>query len=426
MKRFVVCVALLFIVTVIPFEVFAEEIKLEFWHHTYPPATDWMRGKIKDFEKTHENVSITLTEYPHGDYEVKLLAAIAAGNSPDIINLLDYLFPKYVDKGLLAPVNPEMFGVSSTEEVKGLYIDRAVEGLEFDGKLYGVPAENNTMAMFLNAKHFEEVGLDAYDPANWPTTWDKLFELAEKLTVRDKDGVVTRSGFNWVWGLDLYWYAQQYWPVLEQYGCKVYDENGKAAINSPECVAAFEETWLRLVNENIGGPNLASRNAVSGLQDFQDGRQSICYAGLWAPPMWRSNPEIYANYVPAPFPQKDPENPKALLQAYALAVSSSCKHPDVAWEFLNFMTSDSGGMLGAGGYISGRKGWDQTPEAKNMKGVDVFSADMKHGSYVWSSATFSEEATAIKNAIESFAQGKVTVQEALDKCVKELDAIRSE
>ncbi len=72
-----------------------EKVKLTFWHHTYTVATDWMRGKIAEYQEMNPNVEIELVEYPHGDYEVKLLAAISAGDPPDIINLLDYLFPKY-------------------------------------------------------------------------------------------------------------------------------------------------------------------------------------------------------------------------------------------------------------------------------------------------------------------------------------------
>jgi len=77
-----------------------EKVKLTFWHHTYTVATDWMKKKIAEYEAANPNVEVELVEYPHGDYEVKLLAAISAGNPPDIINLLDYLFPKYYAKGL--------------------------------------------------------------------------------------------------------------------------------------------------------------------------------------------------------------------------------------------------------------------------------------------------------------------------------------
>lgn len=400
-----------------------EKVKLVFWHHTYPPATEWMKQKIAEWETKNPNVSIELVEYPHGDYEVKLLSAISAGNAPDIMNLLDYLFPKYISKNLLAPAAPQAFNVADSAGIQALYEGRALEGLTANNNVYGVPAEHNTLALFLNAKHFEEAGLDAKDPKNWPKTWDDLFALAKKLEKRDASGNLTRIGFNWVWGQDLYWYAQQYWPILNQYGCKVFDANGKSTINSPPCVRAFEETWMRLVSEKIGGPDVATKNAVDALQDFADGRQSMCIAGVWAPPAWKQNPDVYNNYVVAPLPQHDPQKPATLLNAYALAVSASSKHPDEAWRFLNFLTSDSGGLLKSGGYISGRKGWETTPEAKATKGIDIFANGYQWGSYVWRSPTFSEEGTAIKNAIEGFASQGMSVQDALNNAAQEIDSL---
>ena len=211
----------------------AEALELVFWHHTYPPAKDFIEKKAAEYTAAHPDVTIKLHEEPHGDYEVKLLATIAAGNPPDIVNLLDYLFPQYVSKGILAEIDPAAFGAKSIAEVQDLFMPAALSGLTIDGKVYGVPEEFNTLALFLNKQHFTDVGLDATDPANWPKTWNDLFALAGKLQQKDGAGNVTRLGFNWVWNLDPYWYAQQYWPILEQYGCKVVDDAGKAAINAP-------------------------------------------------------------------------------------------------------------------------------------------------------------------------------------------------
>jgi multiple sugar transport system substrate-binding protein len=403
-----------------------EPIQLTFWHHTYTVATDWMRGMIAEYEEMNPNVQIELVEYPHGDYEVALLAAISAGDAPDIINLLDYLFPRYYANDLLAPADPAAFGVEDQQGVIDIFEPRALEGMTFDGQVYGVPAEFNTFVVFANKAHFEEIGLDAEDPANWPQTWDDFFALAKQLEQRDDNGNITRMGFNWVWGLDLFWYAQQYWSGLEQYGCQVLDENGMAAINSPECVAMFTDTWYRLIEDDLGGPDLATPNAVYAFQDFMDNRQSMVIGGPWAPAAWRENaPEVYENYVVMPMPQLNPDDPKTFLHTYALGVSASSEHPEEAWKFLDFLLSKPGEMLEVAGYINGRAGWIDTPEAQAMRGVDVFRDAYATGSFVWRSETFSEEAEAIKNAIETFVQNG-DVQGALDAAAEEINAVRSQ
>ena len=398
-------------------------VSLTFWHHTYPPADEFIQTKIDEYAAENPNVSIELVTYPHGDYETKLLAAISAGDAPDIINLLDYLYPRYVGDGLLAAVDPAAFGGSTMDDVRALYVDKALEGLSADGTVYGVPEEFNTLCLFLNATHFDDIGLDANDPENWPETWEDLFAVAKELEQRDGD-TLTRIGFNWVWNLDPYWYAQQYWPILRQYGGNVLDEEGRAAIDSPESVAMFTEVWQRLITEGMGGPAVATVNPVNALQDFSDGRQSMMIAGIWAPPAFRDNAEVYDNYVVAPLPQKDPANPHTLLNSYSLTVSAASENASEAWRFINHLTSDAGGYIEAAGYVNGRKGWAETPEAEAARGAELFAEGQQHGSFVWRSETWTEEGTAIKQAIENFSQGGASVEDALGQAAEQINSIR--
>ena len=392
-------------------------VELTFWHHTYPPARTFIEKKAAEFTAQHPDITIKLHDDPHGDYEVKLLSAIAAGNPPDIVNVLDYLFPQYVKRGILAEVDPEAFGVKSAEELNGLYQPGALSGLTINGKVHGVPEEFNTLALFLNKEHFSDIGIDVDNPDNWPKTWAQLFDVAGKLQKPDN----SRIGFNWVWNLDPYWYAQQYWPILTQYGCEVVDDSGKAAINSDACVKAFTETWKILIDKKLGGPELATVNPVNALQDFSEARQSMAIAGIWAPPLYSD--EVKKNYVVAPLPQLNPDDPKTLLNSYALAVTAASKNQKEAFQFLNYLTSDSDGYLEATGYVTGRKGWAETEVAKQTRGSKIFAEGQKYGSFVWRSATWSEEGTAIKNAIEQFAQG-VPVKQALDQAAADIDSIR--
>jgi len=401
-----------------------EPVHITFWHHTYTVATDWMKEVIAEYEEQNPNVTIELVEYPHGDYEVALLAAIAAGDPPDIINLLDYLFPQYHANNLLAPVDPAAFGVADQQGVIDEFEYPSLEGMTFDGSVYGVPAEFNTFSVFINGKHLEEIGLDPADPAICPATWDDFNNLASQLEVRDDAGNVERMGFNWVWGLDLFWYAQQYWSGARQYGCEILDADGKAAINSDACVQMFQETWYNLIEDGSGGPALATQNPVYAFQDFMDGRQSMVIGGPWATAAWReASPEVYENYVICPHPQLNPEEPKSFIHTYALGVSAGSDEQSESWRFLNFLLSNPGEMLARAGYINGRVGWMDTPEAAEYRYLDRMRQDYENGAFVWRSPTFTQEATAIKNAIESFVQDG-NIQGALDRAAQEIDAAR--
>lgn len=401
----------------------AEAVELKLWHHTYPPAEEFIKKKAAEYSKLHPDVTFSFQSDPHGDYEVKLLAAIAAGEAPDLINVLDYLYPKFISKGMLAEANYEAMGVKTLDDMKALYAPGALDGLVENGKLYGLPEELNTFALFMNKQHFAEVGVDVTDKANWPKTWNDLFALAKKVEKKDANGNFERLGFNWVWGLDGFWYAMEYWPILNQYGCKVVDDSGKAVINSPECVQAFTDTWQRVIADGIGGPDHATVNPVNALQDFSDGRQSVMMAGIWSPPLFGD--EVKKNYVVAPIPQKDPSNPHTLLYNYSMTVTAASKNQAEAWRFLRFLTVDGDGYLRQTGYVTGLKDWENTPAAKDTIGSAIFAEQLKYGSYYWRSLTWNEEGKAIKDAIEQFAQG-TDVKAALDEAAKQIDFVRSQ
>lgn len=401
----------------------AEAVELKLWHHTYPPAEEFIKKKAAEYSKLHPDVTFSFQSDPHGDYEVKLLAAIAAGEAPDLINVLDYLYPKFISKGMLAEANYEAMGVKTLDDMKALYAPGALDGLVENGKLYGLPEELNTFALFMNKQHFAEVGVDVTDKANWPKTWNDLFALAKKVEKKDANGNFERLGFNWVWGLDGFWYAMEYWPILNQYGCKVVDDSGKAVINSPECVQAFTDTWQRVIADGIGGPDHATVNPVNALQDFSDGRQSMMMAGIWSPPLFGD--EVKKNYVVAPIPQKDPSNPHTLLYNYSMTVTAASKNQAEAWRFLRFLTEDGDGYLRQTGYVTGLKDWENTPAAKDTIGSAIFAEQLKNGSYYWRSLTWNEEGKAIKDAIEQFAQG-TDVKAALDEAAKQIDFVRSQ
>ena len=418
-KVFYVLKNLLFVLILSLFftqEAFAKKI-IRFWHHTSPPADNFILEKAAAYMSENPDIEIKFETEAHGDYEVKLLAAIAGGNEPDIMNLLDYLIPKYAKKGILAPLNPKAFGVNTLDEVKAMYTPAALEGLTLDGQVYATPEEFNTLALFINGDHMRDIGLNPDDPTNHPKTWNDLFDLGQKLG----EGAPNRVGFNWVWLLDPYWYAQQYWPILVQYGCEVFDSSGNAAINSGACVKAFTETWRAPIDRGLGGPEIASGNKVNALDDFSNGNNSMAIAGIWAPPSFSE--AVSKVYVAVPLPQLDPENPKTLHNSYALGVSARSEVQDEAYAFIRYLTSDSDGYLKNAGYVTGFKDWEKTDVAKTVKGSQVFATGQLYGSFVWRSETWTEEGNSIKAGLEEIAQG-VPVYKVLNKVNAELNKIR--
>ena len=201
---------------------------------------------------------------------------------------------------------------------------------------------------------------------------------------------------------------------------------GKAAINSPECVAAFTETWYRLVADDMGGPDLATSDPVYAFRDFMDGRQAICMGGPWAPGAWKEEaPDVYANYIVAPIPQFDAANNRqSFVHTYAYGVSADSQVAEEAWAFLNYLLSDPVEMYQVAAYLNGRAGMFDSPEIREaLKDAEVYEQEYATGTFVWRSPTWAEEGDIIAKAIEQFMQDG-DVQGALDQAAQQIDAVR--
>ena len=83
---------------------------------------------------------------------------------------------------------PEDVGFTAEEFWPG-----AMKSVTWDGKTYGVPTNNETMALIWNAGLFEEAGLDPEKP---PATWDDLVSYSKQIkqkTGKNGYGMVARA-----------------------------------------------------------------------------------------------------------------------------------------------------------------------------------------------------------------------------------------
>ncbi|MCA0453741.1 MAG: extracellular solute-binding protein [Chloroflexi bacterium] len=166
-----------------------------------------------------------------GDFLAKMLAAVEAGNPPDL--------------GYHVLSIPQMYSLDIVEDVTDV-VDQAISlygnvvppiaeaNGKIDGKWWGVPFMSVTGAWFARKDLFEAKGIDV----NTLDTWDARRDAA--LAVSDPDNNV------WGWGLSINRSGDAHGLILgviQGFGGSFTDETGlKVVFNSPETVAAVE--WL--------------------------------------------------------------------------------------------------------------------------------------------------------------------------------------
>jgi multiple sugar transport system substrate-binding protein len=92
-------------------------VTIEIWWHEYGPFTAYVKELIEAYKKVRPNVTINPVVTSSGDINQKLTVALATGTGPDIMDQDASFYELYYAKGVLEPLNLEVFGAKSYDEV---------------------------------------------------------------------------------------------------------------------------------------------------------------------------------------------------------------------------------------------------------------------------------------------------------------------
>ena len=140
------------------------------------------------------------------------LRAAALGTAAPMVAKLPILWGvEFAAKGQLEELKPEDVGYATADFWPG-----AMKSVTYDGKTFGVPTNNETMAVVWNAELFKEAGLDPETP---PATWDDLVTYSKQ--IKDKTG---KNGFGMVARQNAGNTPFRFMPQLWAYGGGALDE----------------------------------------------------------------------------------------------------------------------------------------------------------------------------------------------------------
>jgi multiple sugar transport system substrate-binding protein len=143
---------------------------------------------VPGFEKeTGATVEVTFVDW--GDISTKLNSAFAGGTAPDIFGHGPAAAADFVANDRILDLDDHVAKLSEADRAD---LEPALRGGQVGGVQYLMPLSLQGNLVMYDADAFTAAGLDPDDP---PSTWEELKSDAEKLTVRDGSGAITRSGF---------------------------------------------------------------------------------------------------------------------------------------------------------------------------------------------------------------------------------------
>ena len=318
-------------------------VTIKYWRHFTDSGDAVTKKMIEAFKEVAPHITVEYEAIPDNEYEQRLAISTAAGEAADVYQLYTQQFERYYRAGLLAPVDPTVFGYESHQEMlDNHFVPGIMENAFKSGKLFagGVP-EFGPWVIAYNMDAFDKAGVE-YPSADEPMTWDEYFELAKQLTIREGDQMVQMGEGQWVTSQDnpvgTFVIMD---PMFKQLGGDAFDEATGEPIN--------RDIWLQMANlmyectpeGKYGYVDMGFPTSNNAHPEMFNGRMAMLMAGIWAEGWGMSvNPDLRIGF--APYPAVDAENDAVSALGYFWVVNAhtSLEKQRAAWQWVNFLSNN--------------------------------------------------------------------------------------
>lgn len=299
----------------------AGKTEVEFWTmQLSPDFDDYFQGLIADFESENPTIAVKWLDVPWGDMEKKILAAVSAGNAPDVVNLNPNFASQLAAKGAWLALDDKL-----TAEEKAVYLSKIWEATELNGESFGFPWYLTTRVTLYNSELLKAAGV-----AEPPKTFEELAKVAKQ--VKDKTG---KYAFFVSFVPDD---AADVLQSFVQMGVPLVDNQGKAAFNTPEGKAVFQY-WSDLYQQGLLPQEVLTQGHAQAIQLYQSGQVALLASGAEKLDTIAENaPTIAAATKVAP--QISGSTGKINVAAMDLVIPKSTDAEAAALKFATYVTND--------------------------------------------------------------------------------------
>lgn len=320
---------------------------------------------IKTYESEHPKIRINYKKFTNqNEYIDLIINELAEGEGPDIFSLHSAEFLEHQRK-----LTPATNKIMNLETFQTTFVPVAAQDLLLkdengETRVYGLPLYVDTLALYYNADHFEEAIPDRGKPA---ATWSELQQDVAKLTIPDQSferferaGIAMGRADNLLRAIDLLY------ALFLQFGVEFYNPVFNEAtfaegVNPPavEVFNLFLSFGLPSSPYFSWNTYLATtESAEKEILPFAHGKVSMIFGYSYLydqildtiKELDRKGGEVIREGAiqVAPLPQlEDPAlqptsqsvTRRTYTSYFAEVVSRTSTHPDEAWEFLNFLTT---------------------------------------------------------------------------------------
>ncbi len=292
-----------------------EGAKLIVWESEGPEGK-YVEAAIEKFKEKYPNVEISYEPVGHTDAKGKLALDGPAGVGADVFAAPHDHLGELVASGLI--LENDLFA----DETRSNFMDAAIQGVSYEGIVYGYPTGIETYALFYNKDIVSE-------PAK---TFDEIKEFAKEFN----DPSNNKFALMWEAGNAYYNYA-----FLAGYGADLFGPTGedRDALGF-DTEAGIEGMKFYQSLHEVYPVNSADTGWDPMMTAFEEGKAAYMINGPWAINDIREA-GINLGVVPLPL-LPNGKNPKSFSGIRANYVSAYTQYPKAAKLFAAFISSEEG------------------------------------------------------------------------------------
>lgn len=296
-------------------------LSIGFWD-TNQKAT--LEKMIDAYTEKNPDVSIKMQLTPWKDYWTKLEASATGGTAPDVFWLNTLHSEIYQEGGILADLTraAEKSDIGLNEN----YAEAITDSYTIDGKLYAIPKDTGTCALWYNKDLFDKAGVD-YPTDDW--TWENMLQASEKLKGNMGEGVYAIGS-----PVDFEVYSS---TIFAAGGTIMTEDKTAPTYTMPETLEGVQ-IWIDLIEKGYS-PSIADLTDSSAAIRFEGGRLAMYMGGSYMTTQFANNDEIREKINLVEYPLYNGKEPN-MAGGLGYAVYEKSKQKDAAIDFALWLGSE--------------------------------------------------------------------------------------
>ncbi|WDQ97931.1 sugar ABC transporter substrate-binding protein [Devosia sp. J2-20] len=359
----------------------------------------------REFSEMDNGITVDYRQIQFDDVVSESMRAFATGQAPDIIAVDNPEHALFAARGAFLDIT-DMVANSQAIDPDN-YFPGPLNSVSWDGKIFGVPKATNTIALYYNKDLFAAAGIDAP-----PQTWAELVEDARTLT----------DPANNVYGLAFSAKASeegtfQFLPWAQMAG------GGYDNINAAGAVEALE-TWKVILDEKLASPDTLTRGQWDSTGTFNSGNAAMVISGPWELNRMLDEAKFDWGVALLPVPEEGAPRSSAMGD-FNWAIFSSSKHPDEAFQALEYFASQDDRLFPEFGQLPARSdiAIPETGIALKDAALKVFQEQLLYAQARGPHPEWPKISKAIQDAIQSALTGQMSAKDALDQAASTISGV---